>query len=390
MVISLAEIKALVDEVVPWAIDLRRELHKWTEIGNQEYKTIERIEAELDKMGIESEKILRTGIVACLGDMAAECIALRADIDGLPIEEKTDLPFRSVHEGYMHACGHDVHTSVLLGTAKLLSNIKRLINKQVKFIFQPAEETTGGAKRMIETGCLKQPDVSSIYGLHVKPEIEAGKIGIKYGRVHASSVTFHIVIKGVASHGAIPDCGVDALLVACQVVNSLQSIVSRSVSPLDSAVVTVGSINSGKAANIISDYAKIEGTLRSFSEKTKNLLKSKLESIAINTAKAFGAYAEVEFIEGYEALINHDENVDKVKNVAKLILGENNVIEIESPTMGVEDFSYYLNKVPGAFFFLGSGFPDRYNPPLHSANFNINEECIRTGIMLFTCLILQK
>ena len=243
---------------------------------------------------------------------------------------------------------------------------------------------------MIEAGCLKQPDVCSIYGFHVKPEIEAGKIGIKYGKVHASSVTFCIHIKGVASHGAIPDCGVDALLVACQIVNSLQTIVSRSVSPLDAAVVTVGCIKSGSAANIIADSAYIEGTLRSLDGKTKKLLKTKVELIAIHTAKALGAYARVDFIEGYEALVNHDENLDLVKKAATLTLGKNNIIEIERPTMGVEDFSFYLNEVPGAFFFLGSGFPNKDNPPLHSANFIINEECIKTGIMLLTCLTLQK
>ncbi|MDD4583688.1 MAG: M20 family metallopeptidase, partial [Eubacteriales bacterium] len=263
------DLKKSVEEITPWAVNLRREFHSWPEVGNQEYCTTERIKRELDAMGISTKQPLNTGVIGLLGSDRDESIALRTDIDGLPIQERIRLPFSSERQGFMHACGHDVHTAVLLGTAKVLSEHKDKIKGSVKFIFQPAEETTGGAERMIDAGCLKDPKVQSIYGFHVKPEIVAGKIGLKRGRVHASSDMFTIRIQGVASHGAYPDCGVDALVSASQIVANLQVIVSRNISPLDSAVITVGSFHSGTGVNTIADRAILEGTIRSFDPMTR-------------------------------------------------------------------------------------------------------------------------
>ena len=384
----IEDLRKSVEEITPWAVNLRRKFHSWPEVGNQEYRTTEWIKKELDAMSIPTKQPLNTGIIGLLEGDKDKTIALRADIDGLPIQERIRLPFSSERQGFMHGCGHDVHIAVLLGTAKVLSEHKDKIKRSIKFIFQPAEETTGGAERMIDAGCLKDPKVQSIYGFHVKPEIVAGKIGLKKGRVHACSDQFTIRVQGMASHGAYPDCGVDALVSASQIVTNIQAIVSRNISPLDSAVITIGSFHSGSGVNTIADRAILEGTIRSFDPMTREHLRCRLKDTVEFTAKAAGASAEVEFIKGYDALINHDEGVKEIADKAGYILGPDSVIEIESPSMGVEDFAYYLHKVPGAFFFLGSGYPYRENPPLHSDSFQVNEACIQNGILLLAGLCL--
>jgi len=387
-----------VELAFPRAVEIRHELHRWPETGNEEFETADIIEKELTDLGIAVKRLLNTGIIGVLegkGDInntktsSQTVTALRADIDALPVNEQKGLPYSSERQGYMHACGHDVHTAVLLGTARVLCNLKDEINRGVKFIFQPAEETTGGAERMIEAGCLKEPEVGCIYGLHVRPELDSGKIGVKFGRVHASSDIFRITVKGKSSHGANPESGVDALLIACQIVTNIQSIISRSVSPLDSAVITVGSIHSGNAVNIIADRAVLEGTVRTINPATRENLRRHIKDIAELTAMASGAFAAVDFIKGYDALINHEEETETVKNVGADMLGSINVSVIDKPSMGAEDFSYYLQKCRGSFFFLGSGYPGRFNPPIHSDCFEVNEDCIRTGILMLSSLVLR-
>jgi amidohydrolase len=368
----LENLLQLVEEATPWAISLRREFHRWPELGNEEYRTIQRIKTELNSMGIPTKQLIKTGLVGMIEgetkdkvgsepsakeqDRRRRVIALRADIDALPIQEKVRLPFSSERDNHMHACGHDVHAAVLLGTARVLSKFKNNIDGTIKFIFQPAEETTGGAERMVVAGCLKEPEVDSVFGFHVKPELMAGKVGIQYGRVHASSDMFRVRVKGMATHCAYPDRGVDALVTACQIVNSLQAIISRAVNPLDPAVISVGSLHSGNAVNIIADEAMLEGTIRTFDSNTREYLRNRVKEVVEYTAKAAGGSAEVEFYPGYDALINDDQKVDYVKSIAINSLGSDNVVEIKHPSMGVEDFTYYLKKTPGAFFFVGSGF----------------------------------
>jgi len=324
------------------------------------------------------------------GDIAVEKgIALRADMDGLPIEEKVSLSFSSSRKGYMHACGHDVHIAVLLGVARVIEKNRHMLKKDVKLIFQPAEETTGGAERMIAAGCLENPDISSVFGLHIKPELPAGKIGIKYGRVHAASDMFSIRIKGRGSHGAFPEKGVDALLTGCQVVNCLQTAVSRSVPAFEPAVLTVGTFRSGCAANVIAEEAILEGTIRSFDPEIGCALRRRTEDIVRFTALAAGAEGDVTFTKGYPALINDEQATDYLAQVARDIIGKENVIRLTEPTMSVDDFSYFLQKTKGSFFFLGSGFSDRENPPIHSGNLYVNEKCIETGILILSALCFK-
>lgn len=389
------------------AIALRRELHRWPEPGNEEFRTIKIIERELKSLGLRVEQPLPTGLMCTIpcerqfestgggatdadGEVGEEKgIALRADIDGLPIRERVELPFSSSLQGYMHACGHDVHTAVLLGAARVIRENKHMLRRDVKLLFQPAEETTGGAERMIAAGCFRNPDISSVYGLHIKPELTAGKIGIKYGRVHAASDMFHIRIKGRGSHGAFPEKGVDALLTGCQIVNSLQTAVSRSISALDPAVLTVGTFRGGTAANIIADEVILEGTIRSFNPEVGSVLRQRTESIVRFTALAAGAEGTVTFTKGYPALINDEDATTHLMQLALDLVGRENVTELTEPSMSVEDFSYYLNNAKGTFFFLGSGFPHRENPPIHSGNLYVNEECIETGILIMSALCLK-
>ncbi len=373
------------------AIQIRREIHKWPEIGNEEHKTSEKIATELKALGIPFTRPFSTGIVGVLeGGNKGPVIGLRADIDGLPVFENLRFPYSSERPGLMHACGHDVHTAILLGAADVLKKKINELSGTVKFIFQPAEETMGGAERMIDAGCLKDPAVDVIFGLHVKPEFVAGEIGLKRGKVHAFSDQFRIKVKGKTGHGAYPETGVDAIVAAAQIICSLQTVVSRFVSPLLPVAINVGMIQGGGGANIICDEVELNGTVRFLNREQRDQLKRRINEIAMYTAKAVGAEAEAEFVMGYDALINHEGPLEIIRKAGIEHLGRNKVIEMENPSLGTEDFAFYLNHVPGAFFFLGSGFPHRNNPPLHSGDFHINEACISTGIMLICALCLTK
>ena len=377
-----------------WAVGLRQDFHQWPELGNDEYKTTRRVRQELEQLGIRTEQKLSTGITAMIRGGGGKpenkkVIAVRADMDALPLLEETCLPFQSERKGIMHACGHDVHMAVLLGTARVLNEIKEYINGDVKLIFQPAEETTGGAERLIKKGCLDDPRVDYILGLHVKPDLPAGMIGIKYGKVHASSDMFEIDVIGRSSHGAYPELGIDAIVAAAQIIANSQSIISRNISPLNSGVITYGSMESGDALNIISDRAVLKGTIRSLDISSRDLLKQRLREMVKFTAKAAGAKAQIRYKKGYDVLINDNFVVDIIKDAALREPWIEKVIEVKEPTMGVEDFSFYLEKVPGAFFFLGSGFRGRENSGLHTGTFEVNEKCIRIGIAAEVAAVLK-
>lgn len=387
--VSLLELDELIKEAEKWAVGLRRDFHRWPELGNAEYRTAERIQSELDRFGIENRRMLATGIVGEIKtNPGKKTVALRADMDALPIQETAALPYASERRGIMHACGHDVHMAVLLGTARVLSEIKDKINGNVKFIFQPAEETTGGAKRMIKGGCLS-PKTDYILGLHVKPDLPAGSIGIKYGKVHAASDTFHIEVKGKNSHGASPELGIDAIAAAAHLISGIQSIISRNVSPLNSAVITVGSIRGGKAINLIADSVVLEGTIRSLDPSGRELLKKRLREMALWSARAYGAKAEVKIRKSYPVLMNDNLVVETLKNAAICETAAEKVVELKEPTMGVEDFSYYLEKAPGAFFFLGSGYKGRENEGIHTGGFEVDEKCIGVGIQTEVMAVLK-
>lgn len=368
------------DKYHQWIVDVRRELHKIPEIGFDLPKTTEFVMKKLEEMNIEYKKnIGKSGIV---GDIYGKdkniTIALRADMDALPMQEDETVSYCSTIKGHMHACGHDAHTAILLGVAKILTDNLDKLPCNVRLIFQPAEETTGGALPMIMDGCLE--GVDAIFGLHVDSAIPFGKIGIKYGASCASSTGVIIKVHGKSCHGAYPSMGIDAIATACSIVTSLQSIISRNIDGRDSAVLSFGVIKGGDKENIISDYVEVRGTLRTLSNSIKEEIKERIKTMVNSIATGYGARGEVELIDGYIALINHDKYVKMVQDISTEYFGKESVIEKFLPNMGVEDFAYYVDKVPGVFFNLGVGNAEKgITAPLHNNAFNIDEDSLLLG-----------
>ena len=378
------------EKYLPWVINIRHELHKYPELDFNLPETIKIITTSLKELNIPFKTgIGKSGIIAELkGKNKNITIALRADMDALPIIEKNKCPYTSKFHGNMHACGHDAHMAVLLGVAKILSENKEYLPCNVKFLFQPAEETTGGALPMINDNCLK--DVSAIFGLHMDPSLETGKIGIKYGAMNASSTRIKFKITGKSCHGAYPSKGVDAIVTAAQVISSIQSIISRNIDSRDSAVITFGQISGGEAENIIAQEVTCIGTMRTISNHTKEVLKKRLKDMVKMISNAYGAKGEILFKDSYNALINHDEYVNIIKENSENLLGKENTIIKALTDMGVEDFAYYLEKVPGAFFHLGTKNKEKgITAPLHSENFSIDEDSLLIGIKIQILNILS-
>ncbi|MBT1279018.1 amidohydrolase [Thermoanaerobacter sp. CM-CNRG TB177] len=377
------------EKVEKEVIELRRKIHMYPELGFEETKTSEIVYDYLKNLGIEVKRIAKTGVVGTLKGNGSKTIAIRADMDALPIQEENDVEYASQIPGRMHACGHDVHTAILLGTAKLLANMRDKLKGNVKFIFQPAEETTGGALPMIEEGVLENPKVDAIIGLHVDPELQVGQIGITYGKAYASSDMFDIIVKGKSSHGAEPHKSVDSIVIAANIVNMLQTVVSRKANPLSPLVLTIGTIEGGYARNIIANKVRMSGIIRMMEEEKRDEIVEMVEKICDNTAKAMGGEVEFKRTIGYPCLVNHKGMTDLIKETAFPLLGEGNVIEV-APTMGVEDFAYFLQKVPGSFYKLGCGNKEKgIDKPIHNNQFNIDEECIKIGLAVHVSTVLK-
>lgn len=358
-------------------VEIRRELHRFPEMGNSEFRTTEIIMNCLDKWGVKYERLLETGVVATVeGAKGGKTVALRADIDALPIEEKTELSFSSQNEGRMHACGHDIHTAVLLGTAKILSKNKDKLCGKVKLIFEPDEELLGGAERLIEKGAMK--DVSAVFGLHVRPELPKGHIQVKYGKSYAAADVFEIDVIGKSVHGAEPQKGIDALLIASHIVTALQTVVSRNLAPTESAVLSVCTFNAGTVCNQIAGKATFGGIMRSLGKETREKLKSLLTSTAIGIAESMGAKCEVRIRESYPGITNDNEMTAFLKECAEDILGKENVSVSDTPLMTSEDFGFYLDEAPGSFYHVGC----ECDYPLHSDRFNPDESAILTGMLV--------
>ena len=320
------------------------------------------------------------------GRNKGKTIGIRGDIDALPIDEKNNLPYSSVNPGVMHACGHDAHATIVLGVAKIIKELadsKDSIRGNVKLFFQPAEEAAGGAERMIKEGCMENPKVDYVLGLHVMPYIDTGVVELKYGKLNASTDSINILLKGKSAHGAYPDKGIDAIVIAGHVITGLQSIVGRNISPLNSVVISLGKISGGVKNNVIADEVKISGTLRTLDEETRQYSKDRISNLVNNVAAALGGQGLTSFNEGYQALINDDEVVDIIKENSEKLLGKENVEFKEFPSMGAEDFSYFLDEAKGAFFHLGCGNKAKgIRASIHTENFNIDEECLKVGVRL--------
>ena len=376
-----------IDEIFDELVQIRRDFHMHPELSQNELGTQRKIREYLNKWGIENYTCVETGVVGIIrGKNKGKTVGIRGDIDALPIHEENDVPYRSLTPGVMHACGHDAHAAIVLGTAKIIKELadsEDSINGNVKIFFQPAEETIGGAERMIREGCIEEQKVDYVLGLHVQPYLNAGKVELKYGKLNASTDSISIRLKGKAAHGAYPDNGIDSIVMAGSVITALQSIVSRNTSPLDSVVISLGKISGGIKDNIIADEVIITGTLRTLDDKTRKYTKERISSIVDNVAAAFGGEGLTTFHEGYQALINDDEIVDVIRESAEKLFGKENVQFKEFPSLGAEDFSYFLDIAKGAFFHLGCGNSLRgITYPLHTEHFDIDEECLKVGVRL--------
>ncbi|MEE8342040.1 MAG: amidohydrolase [Candidatus Neomarinimicrobiota bacterium] len=382
----LPEVNAIKNELIA----NRRELHKFPELGFNEHRTAKFIADKLKSYGIDVKSgIGKTGVIGNLkGNDGGKTIALRADMDALPVQETGDIAYKSQNDGVMHACGHDGHMAMLLGAAKILSQSKESLPVNIRFIFQPAEEGEGGAQYMIADGCLE--NVDEIYGMHLWNYQPYGEIGVKSGAVMAAADIIDITIKGIGGHGATPQGTVDAIVTASNLIMNFQTIVSRNTDPLENTVITIGKIAGGHGFNIIADEVRLRGTARAMTEKNRMMIKTRIQEIIDGVAKASGATINLDYQDGYPPTINDEDATKAVQRSANKIVG-NRVVE-PYLTMGAEDFSYYLQKIPGCFFFIGSAPPDLelLSVPHHCSHFDIDERALLVGASMFVQLILDK
>ncbi|MGB3306223.1 MAG: amidohydrolase [Thermomicrobiales bacterium] len=377
-----------IDEILPGVIADRRHLHEHPELGFQEVETAKFVAERLAALGVEDIRtgINKTGVTGLIhgtkpGSGPAKVMLLRADMDALPIYEENEVDYKSKNDGVMHACGHDAHTAILLGVARILSNRKDEFSGTVKLLFQPSEELfPGGAKGMIEEGVLEDPHVDGVFGLHMAQENALGTIKIAGGPVMAAPDSFRITVQGKGGHGAYPHTTVDPVVIGAQIVVALQTLVSREIDPLDNAVISTTFFNSGDAFNVIPDIAKLGGTVRTFKPETRDYLEKRIPELVKAVGEALGATIEASFERGYPATVNDPAEAERVRAAAAKVVGEENVIEM-TPVMGGEDFSYFLEQRPGAYFFVGSKNEEKgLIWGHHHPKFDIDEESLAIGI----------
>ena len=380
MIDFMKEAKLLEQEL----ISIRRDFHMHPELGFEEVRTSNRIREILKKEGIESTVIAKTGVCALIkGEAEGKVIALRADMDALPLQDKKHCDYSSTYEGKMHACGHDAHTAILLGAAKILNKHRNKLKGTVMLIFEPAEETVGGARFIIEEGVLEKPYVDAVIGLHVSEELPCGKISIKRGVVNAASNPFTLTIKGKGGHGAHPETAIDPIVAASHFVVALQTLVSREIPPVYPAVVTVGSFVGGTAQNIIPEDVTLKGIMRTLTTEHRHYVKERFQEILAGICKSFRVSYELDIEESYPCLYNNDKMVDRVEKNAALVIGEENVLNQQFPSMGVESFAYFSNERPAAFYFLGTGNKHKGTTfPAHGSYFDIDEDSLAIGAAL--------
>ncbi|MFM8664604.1 MAG: M20 aminoacylase family protein [Betaproteobacteria bacterium] len=379
---------------VPAITAIRRDIHAHPELCFQEERTAEVVAQALQSWGIEVHRGLgTTGVVGTIRQGSSpRSIGLRADMDALPMTEHNRFPHASVHPGKMHACGHDGHTAMLLAAAKHLSK-HRNFDGTVHFVFQPAEEGGGGAREMIKDGLFEKFPVQAMFGMHNWPGMKAGQFAVCDGPMMASSNEFHIKIIGKGSHAALPHNGIDPVPVACQMVQAFQTIITRNKRPIDAAVISVTMIHAGEATNVVPDHAVVQGTVRTFTIEMLDMIERRMQEISQHTAAAFGATVEFQFKRNYPPTINHKAEVAVLREVMKDVVGEENTLVFE-PTMGAEDFSYFLQEVPGAYFMIGNGDGNHRTAghglgpcTLHNPNYDFNDELIGPGGSLWVRLV---
>lgn len=372
-----------IDTLQSRLVNIRRQIHQHPELGNQEFKTSALVKSVLRAEGIAVKTIAGTGVIGLIQGKKGKgkTIALRADMDALPIQEETRKPYASRRAGIMHACGHDANTSIVIGAGIDLARRNDFAGT-VKLVFQPNEESAGGAKKMIAAGALERPAVDAIVGVHVSPWLKAGTLGIKYDEMMAAVDRFVITIQGEGGHGAYPHLSVDAVVVAGQVVQALQAIVSRRTSPVDPVVLTIGTINGGERYNIICSHVRMEGTVRTLNDMVRRQLKAMIEQTLKHITAASGARFTLEYENLGNALVNTPAMVALCKKAGEKLLGAPQVKLLAKPSMGGEDFAEYLQKVPGCFIYFGTALRKPY--PWHHACFDIDERVLSKGALLLS------
>ena len=390
--------QSLIDQRLYAVTDLRHRLHRIPELGFEEFETAATIRAELDRLKIPYTAGVAnapTATIAVIGDVSKPCIALRADIDALQIEERSSIPYRSTHPGRMHACGHDGHTATLVGVASILHSIADQLPVCVKLIWQPAEEGGGGAERLVEAGVLDGrvgPKVEAIFGLHGWPALPVGTIATKPGPLLAATDNFTATFIGKGCHGAYPHLGADPIVTAAEAVTNLQQFVSRETDPTEPCVVTIGTFHGGTAVNIIPDTATIEATVRTLSREQRAFARTALERRLCAIAQANNCRFDFKWNDGYPATINDPQMADYVAQIARQTFGPDRFIPVGKPSMGGEDFSYYLEKVPGCFFLVGvepSTCERGKYPTLHSDCYDFTDAALSVGMRIFVELALH-
>jgi amidohydrolase len=384
----------LIEKHVKCAVDLRHRLHRIPELGFAEVETARTIRAELDCLRIrhiDGVGDAPTATACVIGDVSKPCVALRADIDALPIAEETGVAYASTHAGRMHACGHDGHSSILVGVAGVLEAIKNELPVCVKLIWQPAEEGGGGASHLVRGGILDGrvgPKVKAIFGLHGWPNLPVGTVSTREGPIMAATDNFKISFIGKGCHGAFPQTGVDPVVAACEAVVNIQQAITRDLDPTEPAVITVSMLNAGTAPNVIPDRATFEGTLRTLSDSARALLKESINRRCAGIAAAARCTTEIEWFDGYPATVNDPAQAQYVARIARETYGAGRFIPASRSSMGGEDFSYYGRHVPACFFLIGlEAAGEKGHAPLHSSRFDFTDAAIPVGMRMFVNLI---
>ena len=378
--IYLQEAKAL----APYMEEIFYHLHRHPELSGQEFETQKFILAELEKLGIQAEKIADTGVVGIIrGGKPGKTVAFRADMDALPIREETDLPYKSENDGVMHACGHDSHITILLGFAKLMVARKEDLQGNIKLFFQPAEEKNGGAKRMVEAGCMENPHVDAVFFSHCTRNYPVGQIYARTGAVSAASNAFTVTYRGKGCHGAFPHMGIDPIVAACQAVTALQSIRSRRISTAEPAVITVGSFHAGSAPNIVPEEAVFSGTIRTTNPKTRQQAVEELTRVVNGIAAAMNVEVELFLKEGYAATVNDDAMVALVHSAGAKVLGKENVLSSTAVSMGAEDFAYFCQATPGCCFRFGVASDKHPHTPAHNPGYVVDPDALPYGAAVY-------
>jgi len=389
MKINFNDIKNYLENIFSKVVEYRRHLHQNPELSNREFKTTEYIVKILDELNIKHKRITETGVIGFIGS-GENCIALRADIDALPLEEETQLPFASINKGVMHACGHDMHTAILLGVATILKKYENSLQGTIKLIFQPSEELIpGGALKMIKAGVLADPKPKYVLGQHIFPELNVGELAVASGPVMASSDELYWNFYGKSSHAAQPHLGNDPLIVAANLAIHFQNMLNKNKNPLSPAVLSITSIIGGKATNIFPEFVSMQGTLRTFDETLRSKLHNLIKEHSNTFASLYDVKCDIDIRKGFPALINNYVLANQFKSLMSEHLGKNNVKDFE-PKMWAEDFAYYALEVPSLFWFLGVKSPDEQNTyPLHNSKLNPDENAIKIGMLAMVIAAIE-